>query len=555
MTIITRRTALIAAGLAAAPIPAWARDLPAGQFTHGVASGDPLSTAVVIWTRFAPASGAYGEIGWEVAEDEAFARVAARGRVLARGASDFCAKVDVQGLRPGRRYYYRFLSGSGPSPTGMTMTAPVGRTRALKLALFSCSNFGFGYFHAYAHAAADPSIDLVVHVGDYIYEYGQGSYPSDAQTVPGRQVESPSEIATLEQYYARYQTYRSDAALQELHRLKPWVTVWDDHELTNDAWVDGAENHQPDTEGTWPSRFAHAWKAYLDWMPIRTGATPVGGIYRSFAWGDLAGIAVLDTRWVGRERPFDYAEALAPVMDRGMPAIMAAVGQLQAQVAHPDRTLLGAEQEAWLARETARFADAAMPWTILAQQIVMAPLIAAPQIPALLPDDAPSFVRQFATAGAMLGQAGLEWNLDAWSGYPAARRRVIEQALASRSNTIVLSGDSHNCWVSDISGGPNGLPALVELAGTSVTSPGLEAYLTRAEPGQREAIMQGANEGLVFADLTHKGYATLSLTRQTATADIVRFSGWRDRAPPEPSIARLVSEAVRGAGVGGWTPA
>lgn len=555
MTVITRRSALFAAGLAAAvPVPAWARDLPQGAFTHSVASGDPTADAVMIWTRFVPANGAYGEIAWEVAEDEAFAVTLARGRVLARAANDYCAKVDVQGLRPGRRYFYRFLSGSGPSPTGLTLTAPQGRARSLKLALFSCSNFGFGYFHAYAHAAADPSIDVVVHVGDYIYEYGADRYPS-----PGRAVRlvSPSvEIVGLQQYYERYQTYRADQGLQELHRLKPWITVWDDHELANDAWVGGAEEHDPAAEGDWASRFAHAWKAYLDWMPIRVAMTPGGSIYRSFQWGDLAGLAMLDTRWVGRELQFDYAAALAPAMSGGPAEQMAAVAALQRRIASPERTLLGAEQEAWLARQFARFADAGAPWTILGQQVVFAPLVAAPQIPAFLPDDASDFVRQYAVAGAMLGQAGLEWNLDAWSGYPAARARVVEQALQNNANTIILSGDSHNCWVSNIDGGlGDGRPGLVEVAGASVTSPGLEAYLTRAEPGQREASMRAANPGLAFADLTHRGYAALSLDRRSASVEIVSFAGWRDPLASTPSRRRLAVEAVRGPGLTPWSEA
>ncbi len=555
MTQITRRSALIAAGLfAAAPIPAWARDLPQGAFTHGVASGDPLTDAVVIWTRFVPTNAVYGEIGWEVAEDEAFATIVARGRVLARATNDYCAKVDVQGLRPGRRYHYRFLSGSGPSLTGHTLTAPQGRARSLKLALFSCSHFGFGYFHAYAHAAADPAIDVVVHVGDYIYEYGRDRYPSPTEAV--RAIEPSVEIIGLQQYYQRYQTYRADPALQELHRAKPWITVWDDHELANDAWADGAQEHDPSTEGDWASRFAHAWKAYLDWMPVRVAMTPAGAIYRSFQWGDLAGLAMLDTRWVGREQPLDYGSALAPVMDRGPAAQMSAIAALQQQIANPDRTLLGAEQQAWLARQFTRYADAGAPWTILGQQIVFAPLIAAPQIPTFLPDDAPGYVRQYATVGAMLGQAGLEWNLDAWSGYPAARRRLTEQAIASRSNTIILAGDSHNCWVSNIDGGlPDGRPALVEVATTSVTSPGVEAYLSRAQPGQREAAMQAANPGLAFAELTHRGYATLSLTRQAAETEIWSFSGWREPTATPPSSKRLVVEAVRGPGVTAWADA
>jgi alkaline phosphatase D len=555
MPLITRRTALIAAGLAAAPRPAWARDLPRGRFTHGVASGDPTQSDVVIWTRFVPTLQAYGEIAWEVASDESFTTVVASGRALARATNDYCIKVDVGGLLPGRPYFYRFLGGEGPSLTGMTRTAPRGRVRDMTLGLFSCSNYGFGYFHAYGHAAAREDIELVLHVGDYIYEYGQGTYPSPAQAVPGRMVESANEIVTLQDYYARYQTYRADPDLQELHRLKPWATVWDDHELTNDAWSDGAQNHQPETEGDWATRFACAWKAYLDWMPIRPPALPAGALYRSLEWGDLANIALLDTRWVGRERPFEWEEVLAPVAQSGPAAQMAAIAALQPRLRDPGRTIMGAEQETWLNTELTRAADSRKSWTVLAQQLVFGTNLASPRVPQFLDPNASASTRQFVGLGGQLGAAGIEWNLDAWGGYPAARQRMIDAVMRTGVNALILGGDSHNCWMNNIPAGTDAGFAMVELAGSSVTSPGFESYLNQAPVGGREEAMRAANPNLVYCDITNKGYAAVTLTRETAVGEVVQFSSVRDRPRPTPTSVRFAAESRRGPGVGGWEPA
>jgi alkaline phosphatase D len=302
---IARRGLLFASASAALPRAAWAQSLSAGAFTHGVASGDPLRDGVILWTRFV---GGDGRIAWEVAEDDAFTRIAQRGEAQASAANDFCVKIDVRGLAPGRSYFYRFLSGSGPSLPGRTRTAPE-NAEALTVGLVSCANYAFGYFHAYGHLARREDVELVLHTGDYIYEYGPGEYPSAAETIAGRAFDPDHEIVSLEDYYQRYRLYHTDPDLLELRRLKPLSAVWDDHEISNDSSSTGAQNHQRN-EGAYLDRVAAATKAYFDWMPIRRPETSGARVYRSLDWGDLARILLIDTRLIGRTRQLDYRRGL-----------------------------------------------------------------------------------------------------------------------------------------------------------------------------------------------------------------------------------------------------
>lgn len=546
MTQINRRAILGATALAGfAPAGgAWAetRGLSPGVFTHSVASGDPLRDRVMLWTRFATPDGSVGRLAWEVAEDEAFTKVAARGAASASPLDDYCAKVDAKGLKPDGRYFYRFLSASGPSPVGRTRTAPAAGKAPFTLALFSCSNLPFGYFNAYAHAAAREDIDLCVHVGDYIYEYGRGTYPAAAEVVRGPALEPATEIVRLADYYQRYATYRADPDLQELHRLKPFATVWDDHELANDAWWTGAQNHQPDSEGAWVDRRAAAFKAYADWMPIRTSRAEPFRIYRSLDWGETASLLLLDTRLIGREQPLNWQAAIAPVLAEGEAAVARAVGALaQGPLADPKRTLLGAKQEAWLTAELARAKARGAAWAVLAQQVIFGRLLGSGGAGALLPDDASEGTRRFVGLSGQLGQAGLEFNLDAWGGYPAARARLIGAAQGFGPNVSILAGDSHNCWLNDIPG--QGGVAAVEFAGGSVASPGLERTLSKAAEGAREALVQGANAGLRFADLTHRGYGVLRYTPARLEAEWIAMGPPAQRSPAPKQVTRFAVEA------------
>jgi alkaline phosphatase D len=551
---IARRSLLSAAALtpALACSTAWARGLSNGAFTHGVASGDPLTDSVIIWTRFV--HGSDGRVGWEIAEDEAFANVAQRGEAIARFTSDFCVKVDVRGLAPGRRYFYRFLAASGPSLTGRTRTAPDGAAEQLTVALFSCSNFPFGYFHAYGHAAEREDIDLALHVGDYIYEYARGSYPAAAETVTGRVINPMGEIIRLGDYYQRYATYHTDPDLQELRRLKPMATVWDDHELTNDTWREGAQNHQPETEGAFVDRIAAASKAYFDWMPIRRPEQRGARLYRSLDWGDLARIVLLDTRFFGRDEKLDYRTSLAPQLAQGGAEAQAAVAEFRrALLDNPSRTLLGAAQEAWFAEALAGSKSRGQPWQIVAQQVVMGEQFIPQGFSSLLPDDSSAGTRQWIAAGEQICALGLPWNLDSWGGYPAARARFLAACAANANNAVVLGGDSHNCWVNNLAAAASDRLAAIEFAGGSVTSPGFERSLSRAAPGEREHLLRSANSALAWCDATHRGYATLSFTRGACAAEWVAFQSVVSPEAGTPTVTRLNASASATGGPGAWS--
>lgn len=545
---LSRRLLLAAASLTAAPRAAWAQNLASGAFTHGVASGDPLPDGVILWTRFA----GDGVIAWEVAEDEGFTRVAQRGEAAPSPVNDYCVKVDARGLAPGRAYFYRFLSGSGPSVTGRTHTAPE-QAESLTVGLVSCANYAFGYFHAYGHLAQRDDVELVLHTGDYIYEYGLDEYPSAEQTIAGRAFDPPTEIVTLESYYQRYRQYHTDPDLLELRRLKPIAAVWDDHEIANDATATGAQNHQRN-EGAYADRVAAAAKAYFDWMPIRRPDSASVRLYRSLDWGGLARIVLIDTRYIGRDRQLDYRTALGfRIVLGGVGLEGAAENFRRDHLNNPARTLLGAAQEAWLAQIFAESKQRGQTWQIVAQQIAMGEQLIGPGAEAMLPADVHGNTRRFVAAAERLGSIGMPWNLDAWDGYPAARTRFLETCLAHGTNVAVLGGDSHNTWLNNLSLPNSNRLAAIEFAGASVTSPGLERTLSAAASGAREAMMTAKNPQLAWCDMTNRGYATLKFTRAACESEWVAFGDVSSRDATGPTITRMNAAASLSAGPGAWS--
>lgn len=547
--LIARRGLLIAGASAAMARPAWAQSLAQGAFTHGVASGDPLQDGVILWTRFV---GGDGRIAWEVSEDDAFASVAARGEAQASAASDFCVKVDARGLLPGRVYFYRFLSGAGPSLIGRTRTAPA-NAESLSVGLVSCANYGFGYFHAYAHLARRDDIDLVLHTGDYIYEYGHDEYPRTALTVAGRAFDPDHEIVSLGDYYRRYQQYHTDADLLALRAAKPISAVWDDHEITNDASSTGAQNHQR-SEGAYVDRVAAAAKAYFDWMPIRRPDASAARLYRALDWGDLARIILIDTRYIGRTRQLNYQRALGLRLLSDGPGTQAAAEEFRrTQLLDPARTLLGAEQESWLAETFAASKQRGQTWQVVAQQIAMGEQLVGAGAAAMVGPEAHGNVRRYVTVGERLGRMRLPWNLDAWDGYPVARDRFLQSCAAQAANAVVLGGDSHNTWLNNLAApGDSTRLAAIEFAGASVTSPGLEQALTAAAPGAREAMMRTANSHLAWCDVTNRGYGALKFTRGACEAEWVAFTDVRSREAGAPTITRLAASPSATSGPGAW---
>jgi alkaline phosphatase D len=552
MLVTTRRSLLAGVALTAgAPRRAWARSLSRGLFTHGVASGDPLPDGVVLWTRFV---GGDGEIAWEVAEDEAFAQVVRRGEARASAANDYCVKVDVRGLEPARPYFYRFLGATGPSFTGRTRTAPARAGDRLTIALFSCANYAYGYFHAYGHAARRVDVDLVVHVGDYIYEAPRGSYPSALEAVAARTVEPLNEIVSLNDYYQRYASYHADADLLELRRVKPMSVVWDDHDLVNNTWREGARDRQYAGDGAFADRIAAATKAYFDWMPIRRPDQSSPRVYRSLDWGDLARIVLLDTRLIGRDRQVDYRTTLLPRLAQGDADAARAAAAFRAEILDdPSRSMLGAEQERWFIETLAESKARGQTWQIVAQQVVLGEPLAPANLTRMLRTNASGSARWWFNLGEQMSGLGLPWNLDAWGGYPAARSRFLDACVANAANALILGGDSHNCWVNNLYAPHGARLAAIEFAGGSVTSPGYERFLTSAAPGERETAFHTANPQLAFCDVSNRGYGVLSVTRNACEAQWLAVPDVRASNAPELMISRMAANASAHGGPGAWS--
>ncbi|MGB1142637.1 MAG: alkaline phosphatase D family protein, partial [Halioglobus sp.] len=283
-----------------------------GQFLHGIASGDPLSDRVILWTRITPDEEGVAGLAWEVASDAQFTDVVASGSGTTDASVDYTAKVDVTDLEPGAHYYYRFTSGDNVSAVGSTRTLPVGQVAAASFAVVSCSNYPAGFFHVYREVA-NQELDAVLHLGDYIYEYAADGYASERAEEFGRVSDPETEIVSLSDYRRRYAQYRTDNDLQAAHAAHPFIVVWDDHEITNhesanNPWTEGAQNHQPETEGSFEDRKAAAVQAWYEWLPVRPPSAQQDIIYRHFNYGDLLDLFMLDTRLIGRDEQNTYTD-------------------------------------------------------------------------------------------------------------------------------------------------------------------------------------------------------------------------------------------------------
>ena len=487
-------------------------------FAHGVASGDPLADRVILWTRVTPKLNEPVDLLWQVANDSAFTDIVRSGTVRATPEADFTAKVDAAGLAPGRAYHYRFSFGDTRSPAGRLRTLPAAGAAQVRLAVFSCSNYPAGFFNAYADAARLGDLDCALHLGDYVYEYSKEGYASAQATALGRVSEPANELITLTDYRRRHAQYRTDPDLQALHAALPMIAVWDDHEFANDAWREGAENHTPATEGPFSARRAAALQAYHEWMPVRLPdpARP-DRIYRSFDFGDLLSLHMLDTRLIGRDQQLSLATYV------GAGGFEAA--RFTADVGNPARQLLGAEQTAWLQQTMAASRSL---WQVLGQQVLMARML----VPAPIVLQTVS-VSQYAAIAAKAQSApqtltpselavitapSIPYNLDAWDGYAAAREAVLGMAVAQDRNLVVLAGDTHNAWASDLRD-LSGRSVGVEFGTPSVSSPGFESIFTNENPVQFAGALEQLIDPLVYADTSRRGYLIVTATRSEMRAD------------------------------------
>jgi alkaline phosphatase D len=520
-SLIDRRLLLKAGalGLGALAAPGMAQLLAGRGFTHNVASGEPGPRSAMLWTRYVPEAGASGRLRWEVARDSEFGRIVARGAAEADPGHDFCVKPVAHGLRPGTWYFYRFRDAAGRfSPVGRTRTLPEGPTARFSIAIFSCANLPGGWFNAYAHAAARDDIDLVLHLGDYFYEYQEGRYPRGAASLPGRLLDPPTEVVHLADYRRRYASYRADPDLQRLHQMFPMVMMWDDHESANNSWAGGAENHQPETEGPWAARKAAAMQACREWLPVSDD------LWESYEIGDLATLFRPETRLTARTEQLSYAAALAGSHD----PVAALTAFRDGPWQDPARTLMGPEQERWLAEGLRRSVRRGTKWQLLGQQVIMGPTALAPEVAGWMTPAASAGLRQQITLGAAAAQVGLPLTLDTWDGYPAARARLLRAALDANANLVVLSGDSHNAWAYDLS--LDGAAAGAEFAGQSVTSFGYETYMPWVAPAELARAMVGFNPALKWAELSRRGYLTMTVTPERATGEWLFLDTIRERS-------------------------
>ncbi len=481
-------------------------------FAHGVASGDPLSDRVILWTRVSVAAPGTLNVVWEVSSDEAFGIVVARGTTSTGPERDYTVKVDAMGLQPASTYFYRFFIGEDVSAVGRTKTLPVGGVSQAKLAVVSCANYPSGYFNVYAEIARRTDIDVVLHLGDYIYEYGRLGYASQLAIAIDRVSKPDHEILTLEDYRQRHAQYRTDGDLRAMHARVPMIAVWDDHDLADNAWSGGAGNHDDATEGSFVARRAAAVQAYHEWLPTRLPdpATPLK-IYRSFDIGTLASLHMLDTRLVGREEQLSLDQYLA------------------GEAASPARQLLGQPQLDWL---SARVAASAGTWQVLGQQVLMmrmaVPLSVATAITVetltayVVAQSTPEAARSDSQR-ALLAQQKAPYNMDAWDGYPAARDAVLAAARNQGKNLISLAGDTHNAWAGNLTDA-SGQRVGVEFATASVSSPGFERALPLIANDLLSDAFKRMVDDLRYAETAHRGYAVLTLTPAEARCEYVEVS-------------------------------
>jgi alkaline phosphatase D len=536
---VTRRTLLTGGGSALAALslgvltPTAARAAVgevarSGIFGFGVASGDPTATEVLLWTRVTPTPlavpgsglGPASRVAWEVAADERFQHVLQRGSTSTNAGRDHTVKVVVRGLQPYTRYYYRFRCRGTTSPVGRTQTAPdePGVRHALRLAFVSCSNYTGGYFTAYRGLAARDDLDAVLHLGDYLYEYGNdpaergvpgsGDRYGPAALIGVRDHQPAVETVSLEDYRVRYALYKTDPDQQAAHQRHPWIVIFDDHEITNDAHATGAENHEaqddPHTsyagpgeapgvraEGDFLARRARAFQAYLEWMPIREPATwqprPHQGtqFFRRFSFGDLADLSVIDTRQHRSQQ---------------VPSVVA--GALNPALADPARHLPEPEQLAWL---TSGLARSAKSWHLIGNQTV--------------------FTRVFAPPSPN-GLPGQVFNPDQWDGYQADQQALLEAMRTSATNPVVLTGDIHSSWANDLPTDPAAYRAGratsvgVEFVCPSVTSDGFKEVLGSAATATAvTAAFQAANPWVRYLEGIGHGFAVLDVTPERVQTD------------------------------------
>ncbi|WP_299881489.1 alkaline phosphatase [uncultured Cocleimonas sp.] len=518
-----------------------------GQFLHGVASGDPLQDKVIIWTRLSPekVTPSIGII-YEVSHKNDFSTLIHTGIVYAERENDFTVKVDLNKLEPGTRYYYRFRSANNVSTIGNTITLP-SHTKKMTFAVFSCSNFTSGYFNVYRDVCKlKNKIDLIIHLGDYIYEYGmydesgKPAYGTKNSVKSGRQLPDDNDKAlkSLNDYRRRYSLYRSDPDLQELHKNFPVISIWDDHEILNNVYALGVYDNDM-TSNEYEKQKKSAIKAYYEWLPIRP---PYGSesekIYRSFHFGDLLSLYMLDTRLLSRSAQFDYSDY---IKDQYFDEIT-----FKKDISSSKRSLLGQDQLEWLESE---LSNSNTRWQFIAQQVK----VTNSNVPLEIIKAANKYFKSedkeekaklkkqitdsyYETsrikARMTLNDATLTddeknrlskmlpYNLDAWDGYPSERENLYKILKSVNKPNVILSGDTHFSWASKFVNKLNQVLG-IELGTTSVTSPGLEEDYDIDDPKLLRQLEDSVNvfdKNSLYSNFTDRGYLIVEVEEDEVKA-------------------------------------
>ncbi|MFK7979466.1 MAG: alkaline phosphatase [Saprospiraceae bacterium] len=436
-------------------------------FYHSVASGDPLATSVIIWTRVTPDNISEVPVKWAISMNLAMENPVKSGTITTNATRDYTVKIDVKGLAANTTYYYQFEALSGKSVIGRTKTTGVDDQSAVKLAVVSCSNYEAGYYNAFARIAEKDDLSAVVHLGDYIYEYQPGGYgdPSlDRKHLPAK------EIISLSDYRTRYAQYRLDKDFQKVHQMHPFITIWDDHEVANNVYKEGAQNHQPE-DGDFMTRKEAAKQAYFEWLPVRDNAAK--DIYRTVRFGNTVDLIMLDERLTGRTYPVD------------------SVSQSEFEAA--DRTMLGAKQLAWFKNEL-KTSDAT--WKVIGNQVIFSPCD---------------------ISGLGFGSPV---NLDAWDGYPYERSQ-ISQFLSNEKieNVIITAGDTHSSWAFEVPSDDKKSTIAIEIGTPSITSSNSDERTPVEQVLQAEKFLSTKNPHLKYTDLRNHGYVILSLSQAETVAE------------------------------------
>ena len=543
-------------------------------FNYGVASGDPLSDRVILWTH-AQYDGNSDSVNltYQVATDASFSTIVSAGTATASASTGYTAKADATGLTAGSSYYFRFVAGRWISPVGFTRTLPAANVTSVKFAVFSCSLYSAGYFNAY-DAATRSGAEYALHLGDYIYEYGSdpARFGNGSAAALGRVTAPANEIVTLDDYRTRYAKYRSDPNLKALHATMPWITVWDDHEFANNAWVDGAENHNSATQGPWAARKAIAAQVYHNWMPIRVqDPANLLKIYRRFDFGSIFTLHMLDTRIEGRTKQYD---AYPEDKDGGIARYLTALGDgvNGTDATHP---MISATQQDWLTKGT--LASTAT-WQIMGNQDIMARMwfpanvlqaqnaaFAAPTaanqtavvtaISTFLTAKATPSAFRTPTQAALVSTTQnprLPYNLDSWDGYPIQRETILQTIRGQGKKLVTLSGDSHNAWFTNLTTLDNA-KAGVEFAVTSVTAPGFESVGLDALQSSLDgtalspnplAPTYGTGLGLIddlnYVDAKRRGYLLMTATAASVKGEYV-FVDTITSTQYTPSVGKTVT--------------